>query len=59
MQLCLPGFCREPYDPLQEREPGMKTKANALYEEVAGKIGLQSEGAPIEIRNIRLTPIKK
>lgn len=28
-------------------------------EEVAGKIALQSEGAPIEFRNIRLTPIKK
>jgi hypothetical protein len=28
-------------------------------EEVAGKIGLQSEGAPIEFRNIRLAPIKK
>ena len=28
-------------------------------EEVAGKIGLQSEGAPIEFRNIRLTPVKK
>jgi hypothetical protein len=28
-------------------------------EEVAGKIGLQSEGAPIEFRNVRLTPIKK
>jgi len=28
-------------------------------EEVAGKIALQSEGAPIEFRNIRLTPIKR
>ena len=28
-------------------------------EDVAGKIALQSEGAPIEFRNIRLTPIKK
>jgi hypothetical protein len=28
-------------------------------DEVAGKIALQSEGAPIEFRNIRLTPIKK
>jgi hypothetical protein len=28
-------------------------------EEAAGKIGLQSEGAPIEFRNIRLAPIKK
>jgi 3-keto-disaccharide hydrolase len=28
-------------------------------DEVAGKIGLQSEGAPIEFRNIRLTPIRK
>ena len=27
-------------------------------EEVAGKIALQSEGAPIEFRNIRLTPIR-
>jgi hypothetical protein len=28
-------------------------------EKVAGKIGLQSEGGPIEFRNIRLTPIGK
>ena len=28
-------------------------------EEVAGKIALQSEGAPIEFRNIRLAPIEK
>ena len=28
-------------------------------EEVAGKIALQSEGAPIEFRNIRLAPVKK
>jgi hypothetical protein len=28
-------------------------------EEVAGKIALQSEGVPIEFRNIRLAPIKK
>lgn len=28
-------------------------------EEVAGKIALQSEGAPIEFRNIRLVPVKK
>jgi hypothetical protein len=28
-------------------------------EEVAGRIALQSEGAPIEFRNIRLTPIRK
>ena len=28
-------------------------------DEVAGKIALQSEGAPIEFRNIRLTPLKK
>jgi hypothetical protein len=27
-------------------------------DEVAGKIALQSEGAPIEFRNIRLTPIR-
>jgi hypothetical protein len=28
-------------------------------DEVAGRIALQSEGAPIEFRNIRLTPIKE
>jgi hypothetical protein len=28
-------------------------------EEAAGKIALQSEGAPIEFRNIRLTPVRK
>jgi hypothetical protein len=28
-------------------------------DEVAGKIALQSEGAPIEFRNIRLTPIQQ
>jgi hypothetical protein len=27
-------------------------------DELAGKIALQSEGAPIEFRSIRLTPIK-
>jgi len=28
-------------------------------EEVAGKIALQSEGAPVEFRNIRLVPVTK
>jgi hypothetical protein len=45
-------------DTIELKVNGVKVNEGSRAERTKGKIALQSEGAPISFRNIKLTPIR-